>query len=79
MKKNKPIKNIQDVYDLAGSAGVLANKLGVHQVTAEGWRRSGIPTKYWDDICKHYNISPAELFSVSKAARNAILNPSRCK
>jgi len=79
MKKQRDfIENIQDVYDAAGSTSKLAYALGVHQVTVEGWRRAGIPLKYWDRLFKLYMITPAELYSVSQKCRKAITNPSKC-
>lgn len=78
MKKQRPfITNIQDVYDAAGSSLKLAAALDVHQVTVEGWRRAGIPQKWWDRLLELYQITPAELYSVTKSCRKAVVSPSK--
>ena len=67
----KPIKNIQDIYSLAGGSTKLAAKLGLHAYTVENWRRAGIPLKYWDTLYNLYGVSPAELHSLYKRIRAA--------
>lgn len=78
-KKPKSIKYLQDVMDLAGGATKLAAQLDLHAFTVENWRRCGIPQKYWDVLYKLYDLTPAELFTVSKACRARITRPSRVK
>lgn len=69
MKSHKPIKYIQDLFDIAGSSTKLAAKLDVHCYTVENWRNIGVPQKYWERIYDYYGISPAELFSLSKSCK----------
>ena len=76
-KSNSQVKCLQDVFDLAGSSSKLAAQLDLHAFTVENWRRSGIPQKYWDRLHELYGITPAELYIVSKVARNKIVNPKK--
>lgn len=63
------INNIEDLYKLAGSPAGLAHVLGVHQFTVERWRELGVPIKYWDFLIKKYNLTPAELYSITEKIR----------
>lgn len=74
---SKQIRYLQDIFELAGGSTKLAARLNVHTYTVENWRRTGIPQKYWEAICKHYDVSPGELFQVYKSCRKAITDPSR--
>lgn len=76
---NKTITNIQYLYNLAGSATKLAASLDLPGRTVENWRVSGIPITHWDKIMKLYDVTPAELYLITKAARKSLTNPSRCK
>lgn len=69
--------HIQDLFDEAGGTTRLGAALGVHAFTVEAWRKSGIPVKYWEKLFKLYQITPAELFSITKAARERVKNPKR--
>ncbi len=78
MKKQRAfITSLQDIFDAAGSSTKLAAALDLHAYTVENWRRCGVPQKYWDAMFQLYQITPAELFSVTKACRKAVTNPSR--
>lgn len=69
MPKNKPIKYLEDVVQLAGSTTKLAAQLGLHAITVENWRRCGIPQKYWGKLYDLYGITPGELHYVWKRCR----------
>lgn len=60
------IKNIQELFELAGSSTKLAAKLNIHAYTVENWKKRGVPLKYWHAISKAYGISPNELFEISR-------------
>lgn len=70
-KKIRPKKYLQDLFDLAGSSTKLAANLDLHVNTVERWRRTGIPLKHWDNICDSYNITPAELYLISRQCQEA--------
>lgn len=77
-KKQRPfITSLQDIFDAAGSSTKLAAKLDLHAFTVENWRRCGIPQKYWDILLELYDITPAELYAVSKNCRKSVTNPSK--
>lgn len=73
------VRCLQDIFDIAGSSTKLAAALEVHAFTAENWRRTGIPQKYWEKLYSLYGISPVELHSVYRSCRKAITAPSRVK
>lgn len=69
-KKITKINNMQDLYDLAGSATQIAADLKIHQYTVERWKISGIPLKYWDSLADHYGATPVELYKLSQKIRS---------
>lgn len=62
-------KNLQDIFDRAGSSTKLAAALNIHAYTAENWRRCGIPQKYWDKLKLLYGLSPDDIFNVNKTCK----------
>lgn len=74
-KQPRPIKFLQDIFELANGSTQLAAKLNLNAFTVENWRRCGIPQKYWDALYKFYGLSPGELYTVSKACRERITKP----
>jgi hypothetical protein len=64
----KEIKNIQDLFDMAGGSVHLAAFLELNQYTVDRWHKNGIPRKYWASIVSKYNTSVAELFHISEKA-----------
>lgn len=73
MRKTRPIKKLQDVFEVAGGSTKLAATLNLHAYTVENWRRAGIPMRHWDTLFDLYGITPAELFYVTKVCRDRIL------
>lgn len=69
---NKTLKTLQDIFEIAGGSTKLAAQLDIHAYTAENWRKSGIPQKYWDTLHRLYGITPAELYVVSKNCRKSL-------
>lgn len=52
-----------------GNSTALAAVLQLNAWTCENWRQIGIPTKYWDKLYELYDLTPAELHTVSKRCR----------
>lgn len=70
--KRDYIETIEDIFNIAGGEQDLAAALDVHQVTAEGWRKYGIPIKYWEKIYSLWGITPGELYSITQKCRNRV-------
>lgn len=66
MTKNKQLKTIQDLFDLAGNCQRIAADLNVHQYTVERWRKTGIPAKYHEILAELYGAFPIELYKLSQ-------------
>lgn len=69
----KNLKDFNELTDILGGTLKLAYKLNVRQQTVESWGKSGIPTKYWDDIActaKHRKVTPLSLFNLNKKITN---------
>lgn len=77
MTKKRPLKYIQDLFDLAGTSTKLAAALELHAYTVENWRRTGVPIRYWDKLHDLYGILPAELYVIRKSCRERVKNPSK--
>lgn len=77
MATKATINTIQDVFDWidrrvkgnSGGSTKLAMALGLHTYTVEGWRRHGIPQKHWMEIIEQFNLTPAELYVVSRKCK----------
>ena len=69
-KHKRMLRDIGDLYALAGhSPTQLAASIGVKEWVAENFRFQGIPIKYWDSLMDVYDITPAELYVISKRCR----------
>jgi hypothetical protein len=64
------IKNVDDIFELAGGSVHLASKLDLHQTTVLQWRKIGVPIKYWAAIIEWLKVSAQDLFVVSEHALN---------
>jgi len=69
-KKVNKIIQMQDLYELAGSAVQIAADLKIHQYTVERWKLTGVPVKYWQALIDKYGATPIELFNLSQKIRN---------
>ena len=64
------IKNVDDIFELAGGSVHLSSKLDVHQTTVLQWRKIGVPIKYWATIIDWLKVSAQDLFAASERALN---------
>ncbi len=64
------IKNIEELFEIAGGAVHIAAKLKLHQVSVERWMEQGVPWKYWDELTKNYKITIEDLHEINKKIRN---------
>lgn len=65
------LKNIQDLFTKAGGAIKIAAFLGIHQMSVDRWQKIGISQKWWEKLIKEYDVTPAELYVISKKAKKA--------
>jgi len=63
------MRNITDLFKLAGGSIHIASALNINQFTVERWARSGIPIKYWDKLIKLYKVSVADLYEISRTLK----------
>ena len=66
---SKRINTIEDIFEMANGCAHLAAQLGAHQVTVQGWRKAGIPNRWWDKLFNLYGLTPGELYTVTKKCR----------
>lgn len=64
------IKNIDDIFELAGGSVHLASHLDLHQTTVLQWRKIGIPIRHWAQIIEWLKVTADDLFTVSERALN---------
>lgn len=63
------MKNVQDLFTIAGGSVQIAALLKLNQYTVDRWHKTGVPQKYWEFLIKEFNVTPAELYVASKKAR----------
>lgn len=79
MNAPKQLLYVQDLFDLAGSATKFAASIDLPQRTVEHWKKAGIPIDHWPKIIRKYNVTLAELYSLSIKCRARVNKPSKCK
>lgn len=53
----------------AGGYHELGKKLGATIWAISKWKERGIPQEYWEQIEKHYGVSLAELYHITKKTK----------
>lgn len=47
----------------------IASKLRIHKNAIRHWRLCGVPKKYWEPLHEHFQITPIELATLTKACK----------
>lgn len=65
----RQIKSVEDLLMEGGGCAEIGRQLNISPWSIIKWKERGVPQKFWDALMKHYDITPAELFSITKKAK----------
>ena len=65
------IQTYDDLIARAGTEEKLAIFFKMHTFSIQRWARNGIPNKYWEELIRKYEVTPAELYTVNQNIRKA--------
>lgn len=68
----KPIKTIDDLFELAGGSVQVAALLGKNQWVVDRWKKTGIPHRHWKLLIQEYKPLGVDVHTLHDISQRAI-------